>query len=86
MQNRPARVPATRGADGLCVVGNPHRSGNADFPFYFADLHAYICPSKDGAIDWQSGVGAGAYVLDGFEPGTRISVKKNPNDYRSDRG
>ena len=40
--------------------------GNADFPFYFADLHLYICPSKDEAVDWQSGVGAGAYQLDGY--------------------
>ncbi len=35
--------------------------------------------TADGGVDWQSGVGSGAFVLQSFEPGVRTSLKRNPN-------
>ena len=35
---------------------------------------------------FTDGVGTGAFVLESFEPGVRTRTKRNPNDYRSDRG
>jgi peptide/nickel transport system substrate-binding protein len=62
------------------------RSDNADFPFIFTERAIPIMPDKDGEPDWQSGVGAGAYILQSFEPGVRAFLKKNPNYWKPNRG
>ncbi len=61
--------------------------GNADFPFILSDYHINICPAKDGGgIDWESGVGTGAYMLEEFDAGVRVNVKRNPNYWKENAG
>ena len=72
-------------ADGDVVVFDLD-GGNADFPFIVSDYHLVICPAKDdGSMDWESGVGTGAYVLESFEPGVNTVVKRNPNYWKEGR-
>ncbi len=73
-------------ADGDTVVFTLE-GGNADFPFTFTDYHLAIAPKSDeGGIDWQSGDGCGPYKLMEFEPGIRVKVIKNENDWDPNRG
>jgi peptide/nickel transport system substrate-binding protein len=58
----------------------------ADFPFILADIHITMMPAKGDGVDWQSGVGTGAYMLDKFEPGVRLALKRFPNHWNGDRG
>ncbi len=60
-------------------------NGNADFPFVMNDYHIPILPSKDGKIDWQAGVGAGAYILGDHDWGVRMELKRNPNYWKGDK-
>ncbi|MGI9464547.1 MAG: ABC transporter substrate-binding protein, partial [Aestuariivirgaceae bacterium] len=48
--------------------------------------HILVFPAgmKDEAF--SKGIGTGAYMLENFDPGVITVAKKNPNDYRSDRG
>ncbi len=59
--------------------------GNADFPFIVSDYHIVIMPSKDGAVDANSGIGTGGYVLENFEPGVRAQLKRNENYFKEGR-
>lgn len=50
-------------------------SGNADFPYLVSDHHLPILPSQsNGTVDWQSGIGAGAFILKNYEPGMRADL------------
>ncbi len=73
-------------ADGKNTVVFTLNSGNADFPFIVSDYHIAMMPAKDGGVDWQSGVGTGAFVLQGYEPGVRMDFKRNPNYWKEGRG
>ena len=74
-------------ADGNDTVVFTLSGGNADFPFLVSDYHLNICPAKDGGgIDWESGVGTGAFVLENFDPGVRTVVKRNPNYWKEGAG
>lgn len=59
--------------------------GNADFPFLSSDYHIPILPSDEGKVDWQSGIGAGGYVLQEWEPGVRATYKRHANFFRDDQ-
>ncbi|MEO1190764.1 MAG: ABC transporter substrate-binding protein [Pseudomonadota bacterium] len=59
-------------------------SGSADFPYLLSDYHLIIFPDKDGKMDWEEGSGTGGYILQNFEPGVRIDMKKNPNFWKAD--
>ncbi len=72
-------------ADGDTVVFELE-AGNADFPFILADYHLAILPAKDGAADWQSGQGTGAYALKSYEPGVRLKMKRFGNYFKAGRG
>lgn len=72
-------------ADGASTVVVTLEAGNADFPYLMNDYHMPIMPAKDGKADWQSGVGAGGYLLSKNDPGVRIELKRNPNYYKPDR-
>lgn len=62
------------------------KGGNADFPFIFASADFSVCPSDgEGNIDWQSGDGAGGYVLKAYEPGVRANLERNPTFWNPDR-
>ncbi len=59
--------------------------GNADFPYIVSDYHLNICPAKDGGgAAWEEGVGTGGYMLEEFDPGVRVNVKRNPNYWKED--
>lgn len=71
-------------ADGNDVVVITLESGNADFPFVLNDYHLAIQPGKDGKIDPKSGIGAGGYKIESYEPGVSAKLSRNKNYYRSD--
>jgi len=59
-------------------------SGNADFPVLLGDYHLVVVP-KDFK-DWQKPIGTGAYVLESFEPGVRITYKNRGDYWKKGRG
>ena len=73
-------------ADGDNVVVFELSSGNADFAYLTSDYHFIIMPAgADGALDWQSGLGTGGYVLENHEPGVRVSLKRRDDYFKKDR-
>ncbi|MFQ6023036.1 MAG: ABC transporter substrate-binding protein, partial [Acidiferrobacterales bacterium] len=74
-------------ADGKHVLAVTLEGGNADFPFMLSDYHLIIVPGeKDGKIKATAGIGAGAYVLQSYEPGVNAKLKRHRNYWRSDYG
>ncbi len=71
--------------DGDNVVIFTLEDGNADFPFLVSDYHIPIIPTKDGALDWASGIGTGPYVMQSYEPGVRMTFTRNPNYWKEGR-
>ena len=70
-------------ADGPDTVVFELKSGSADFPYITSDYHLAIFPAKGSEdIDWQKGIGTGAFVLEDFNPGVHIKGKRNPNYFR----
>ena len=61
-------------------------SGNADLPYVLANARMSIHPAAEDGIDWQSGIGAGAYVIETYEPGVVAKLTKNPNFWNPDQG
>lgn len=73
-------------ADGEGVVIFELSAGNADFAYLTSDYHFVIMPAKaDGTLDWQSQLGTGGYVVENFEPGVRISLKRRDDYWKKDR-
>ena len=61
--------------------------GNADFPFIVSDYHIMIQPGTDGTIaDPNDPVGTGGYIVENYQPGVRIQMKRNPNYFKEGRG
>lgn len=58
--------------------------GNADFPVILGDYHLVVVPN--GHTDWTKPIGTGAYVLDAFEPGVRVSFKARGEYWKPGRG
>lgn len=72
--------------DGDSVVLSAS-SGFADMPYMLTDYHLVILPSNgDGTIDWQSGIGTGAYKIESHEPGVSTQMVKHENFFKSDAG
>ena len=70
-------------ADGKDTVVFELKSGSADFPYITSDYHLVIFPAKGSEdIDWQKGIGTGAFVMENFNPGVTIKGKRNPNYFR----
>lgn len=69
-------------ADGADVVVFELDGGNADFPFVLSDYHLPIGPAKDGKLDWQSGIGCGAYRLTKFDPGVIATFERYDGHWR----
>ena len=61
------------------------KEGNASFPFILSDYHIPVMPAKDGKVDAASGVGAGGYIIEKYEPGVGAVLKRNPNYWKQDR-
>ncbi len=58
--------------------------GDADFLQVITDYHLIVVPN--GHTDWSKPVGTGAFVLDTFQPGVRVSGKRNPNYWKKNHG
>lgn len=73
-------------ADGDSAVVFTLAEGNADFPFIFNDYHLLIKQDQgDGTIDITSTVGTGGYVVEAFEPGVRIVLKRRGDYWKAGR-
>ncbi len=59
-------------------------AADADLPYVLSDYHLVMVPA--GFKDWASPVGSGAYTLDKFDAGVRISLKRNPDYWKPGRG
>ena len=57
---------------------------DADLPYALTDYHVHMVP--DGFKDWAEPVGTGAFSLDKFDPGVRISLKKTRDYWKPSRG
>lgn len=73
-------------AEGKNTVSFKLASGNADFPFVLTDYHLNILPKDGDRVEWRSGVGTGAYILENFEPGIRAEYRRNPNYFKEGKG
>jgi peptide/nickel transport system substrate-binding protein len=72
-------------ADGKNTVVFYMKGGNADFPYILADYHLTVFPAGTKGQDFDKGIGTGGYVLQSFEPGVRVFVKRNPNYWKEGR-
>lgn len=72
-------------ADGKDRVVFTLANGNADFPTLVTDWHLVIGPAKDGKIDWEPAIGTGGYTLVSHERGVKMTLKRNPNYWKSGR-
>ena len=59
-------------------------AADADLPYSLTDYHVLMVP--DGFKDWAKPVGTGAFSLDKFDPGVRISLKKTRDYWKEGRG
>jgi len=70
------------------VVTDPHTvvvklsGGDADFAYKMSDYHLLMMPLVGGKVDWSSGNGTGGYILERFDPGVTISLRRNPNYFK----
>ncbi len=86
-----AAKPLVAAVTGLAAEGGDTvtfelEAGNADFPAALADYHIAILPVAGDSIDWQSGVGCGAYILESFEAGVSAKLRRNPNHWTDQAG
>lgn len=74
-------------ADGDYDVIIKLSGGDADLPAKLSMFSFGIYPAKeDGTLDWESGIGTGAYRLKKFSPGERATFERNPNFWQENRG
>ncbi len=57
---------------------------DADFPYTLTDYHLMMVP--DGFKDWAKPVGTGALAVEKFDPGVRITLKKQRDYWKEGRG
>jgi peptide/nickel transport system substrate-binding protein len=60
------------------------KGGDADFLYSLTDYHMLVVPAD--FKDWANPVGTGAFLVEKFDPGVRISLKKNKDFYKDNRG
>jgi peptide/nickel transport system substrate-binding protein len=71
--------------DGPSAITLRLNSPNADIPFILSDNRLPIMPGdSNGAVD-ISGMGTGGYILEKFDPGVRLTAKRNPNYWKAGR-
>ncbi len=58
--------------------------GDADFLQVITDYHLIVVPN--GHTDWSKPIGTGGYTLEQFQPGVRVSGKRNPNYWKKNHG
>jgi peptide/nickel transport system substrate-binding protein len=71
-------------ADGKDTVIFTLDGPNADFPYIASDYHIPIMPrNPDGTADWRSGVRTGPFVLESYQPGVSVKMKRFANYHKS---
>jgi peptide/nickel transport system substrate-binding protein len=55
-------------------------SGNADFPYFLAEVNLMVVPN--GTTDFEKGMGTGPFILKSWEPGVRAFTTRNPNYFK----
>lgn len=74
-------------ADGDDTVVITLESGDADIPAKLSNFSFGIYPANDdGSLNWQKGIGTGAYRLKAFQPGGKTTFERNANYWQPDRG
>ena len=68
--------------DGKYAFTITLKGGDAGFPYIISDYHIPIMPTKDGKTDWQSGIGAGPYKVDSYEPGVSARLSRFGNYWK----
>ncbi|WP_254439192.1 ABC transporter substrate-binding protein [Ruegeria arenilitoris] len=68
-------------ADGPQTIVFELEGGNADFPAILSDYRFAILPADGDSIDWQSGIGCGAYQLKDFQPGISADLVRHANHW-----
>lgn len=63
--------------DGDHVVVIELLNGNADFPYLLSASQMGILPSQDGSVDATTTDGAGAFVIEEFDPGVVVKFRRN---------
>ena len=66
--------------DGKNKVVFTLESGNADFPYFLAEVNLVVVP--DGTTDFEKGMGTGPFILKSWEPGVRAFTTRNPNYFK----
>ena len=89
--NASAAAPLVAGikdirVDGPDTIVFELEAGNADFPAALSDYHIAILPADGDGIDWQSGIGCGAYKLEAFEPGVSARLSRHGNHWNDAAG
>src|SRR5271170_3512552 len=59
-------------------------AADADFPYGLTDYHLMMVP--DGFKDWAKPVGTGPFVVENFDPGVRIRLKKARPYWKEGKG
>lgn len=71
-------------ADGDHTVVMVQKEVNFDLPVHLSSFGLII--GREGADNWDEGIGTGPYTLEAFEPGVRFAGRKFANFYRDDQG
>jgi peptide/nickel transport system substrate-binding protein len=72
-------------ADGAETVLFTLKSGSADFPYITSDSSLLIFPAKaGGGIEWEKGISAGPFIIENYQPGVKVSAKRNPDYFKSE--
>ena len=66
--------------DGKNQIVFTLESGNADFPYFLAEVNLVIVPN--GTTDFEKGMGTGPFILKKWEPGVRAFTTRNPNYFK----
>ncbi len=77
------RSPTSRSSTSIRSRFRSPRA-DADLPYVLTDYHILMVP--DGFKDWAKPVGTGAFALEKFDPGVRISLKKVRDYWKEGRG
>ena len=70
-------------ADGPLKVDVTFSRPNIDFLSLVSTWNFGVMPSIDKKVDRQTKDGTGAFILESFEPGRHLLLKRNPNYWDS---
>lgn len=72
------------GADGDDSVVFELARPDVEFPWLLAEPQLVILASDEGRVDPHDPNGTGGFVLERFEPGQRVALRRNPDYWKAD--